>query len=71
MEQVSALVKSKVKELRNLKDLYYRGEISAREYQDKEKAIKDEVTEKEGIKGTLSLNKEIRKLELTYYAPEY
>lgn len=71
MEQVSALVKSKVKELRNLKDLYYRGEISAREYQDKEKAIKDEVNEKEGIKGTLSLNKEIRKLELTYYAPEY
>lgn len=71
MEQVSALVKSKVKELRNLKDLYYRGEISAREYQDKEKAIKDEVNEKEGIKGILSLNKEIRKLELTYYAPEY
>lgn len=71
MEQVSALVKSKVKELRNLKDLYYRGEISAREYQDKEKAIKDEINEKEGIKGTLSLNKEIRKLELTYYAPEY
>lgn len=71
MEQVSTLVKSKVKELRNLKDLYYRGEISAREYQDKEKAIKDEVNEKEGIKGTLSLNKEIRKLELTYYAPEY
>lgn len=71
MEQVSALVKSKVKELRNLKDLYYRGEISAREYQDKEKAIKDEVNEKEGIKGTLSLNKEIRKLELTYYTPEY
>lgn len=71
MEQVSALVKSKVKELRNLKDLYYRGEISAREYQDKEKAIKDEVNEKEGIKGTLSLNREIRKLELTYYAPEY
>lgn len=71
MEQVSALVKNKVKELRNLKDLYYRGEISAREYQDKEKAIKDEVNEKEGIKGSLSLNKEIRKLELTYYAPEY
>lgn len=71
MEQVSALVKSKVKELRNLKDLYYRGEISAREYHNKEKAIKDEVNEKEGIKGTLSLNKEIRKLELTYYAPEY
>lgn len=71
MEQVSTLVKSKVKELRNLKDLYYRGEISAREYQDKEKAIKDEVNEKEGIKGTLSLNKEIRKLELTYYTPEY
>lgn len=71
MEQVSTLVKSKVKELRNLKDLYYRGEISAREYQDKEKAIKDEVNEKEGIKGTLSLNKEIRKFELTYYAPEY
>lgn len=71
MEQVSALVKSKVKELRNLKDLYYRGEISAREYQDKEKAIKDEVNEKEGIKGSLSLNREIRKLELTYYAPEY
>lgn len=71
MEQVSALVKSKVKELRNLKDLYYRGEISAREYQNKEKAIKDEVNEKEGIKGTLSLNKEIRKLELTYYTPEY
>lgn len=71
MEQASALVKSKVKELRNLKDLYYRGEISAREYQDKEKAIKDEVNEKEGIKGTLSLNREIRKLDLTYYAPEY
>lgn len=71
MDQVSALVKSKVKELRNLKDLYYRGEISAREYQNKEKAIKDEVNEKEGIKGTLSLNREIRKLELTYYAPEY
>lgn len=71
MEQVSALVKSKIKELRNLKDLYYRGEISAREYQDKEKAIKDEVNEKEGIKGTLSLNREIRRLELTYYAPEY
>ena len=71
MEQVSALVKSKVKELRNLKDLYYRGEVSAREYQDKEKAIKDEVNKKEGIKGTLSLNREIRKLELTYYASEY
>lgn len=65
MEQVSTLVKSKIKELRNLKDLYYRGEISAREYQDKEKAIKDEVNEKEGIKGILSLNREIRRLELT------
>lgn len=71
MEQVSELVKAKIKELRNLKDLYYGGEISAREYQDKEKAIKDEVNEKEGIKGTLSLNKEIINLELTYYAPEY
>lgn len=65
MEQVSTLVKSKIKELRNLKDLYYRGEISAREYQDKEKAIKDEVNEKEGIKGILSLNREIQRLELT------
>lgn len=71
MEQASSLVKSKVKELRNLKDSLYSGEISAREYQDKEKEIKDEVNEKEGIKGILSLNKEIRKLEMTYYAPDY
>ena len=71
MEQASSLVKSKVKELRNLKDNLYSGEISAREYQDKEKEIKDEVNEKEGIKGILSLNKEIRKLEMTYYAPDY
>jgi hypothetical protein len=71
MEQVSSLVKSKVKELRNLKDSLYSGEISAREYQDKEKEIKDEVNKKEGIKGILSLNKEIRKLEMTYYAPDY
>ena len=71
MEQASSLVKSKVKELRNLKDSLYSGEISAREYQDKEKEIKDEVYKKEGIKGSLSLNKEIRKLEMTYYAPDY
>lgn len=71
MEQASSLVKSKVKELKNLKDSLYSGEISAREYQDKEKEIKDEVNKKEGIKGSLSLNKEIRKLELTYYTPEY
>lgn len=71
MEQASSLVKSKVKELRNLKDSLYGGEISAREYQDKEKEIKDEVNKKEGIKGILSLNKEIRKLEMTYYAPDY
>lgn len=71
MEQASSLVKSKVKELRNLKDSLYSGEISAREYQDKEKEIKDEVNKKEGIKGSLSLNKEIRKLEMTYYAPDY
>lgn len=71
MEQASSLVKSKVKELRNLKDSLYSGEISAREYQDKEKEIKDEVNKKEGIKGILSLNKEIRKLEMTYYAPDY
>ena len=71
MEQASSLVKSKVKELRNLKDSLYSGEISAREYQDKEKEIKDEVNRKEGIKGSLSLNKEIRKLEMTYYAPDY
>lgn len=48
MEQASSLVKSKVKELRNLKDSLYGGEISAREYQDKEKEIKDEVNKKEG-----------------------
>ena len=66
MEQASSLVKNKVKELRNLKDSLYGGEISAREYQDKEKEIKDEVYKKEGIKGSLSLNKEIRKLEMTY-----
>lgn len=71
MEQASSLVKSKIKELRNLKDSFYSGEISAREYQDKEKEIKDEVNKKEGIKGILSLNKEIRKLEMTYYAPDY
>jgi len=71
MEQASSLVKSKVKELRNLKDSLYSGEISARKYQDKEKEIKDEVYKKEGIKGSLSLNKEIRKLEMTYYAPDY
>ena len=71
MEQASSLVKSKVKELRNLKDSLYSGEISAREYQDKEKEIKDEVNKKEGIKGILSLNKEIRKLEMAYYAPDY
>ena len=71
MEQASSLVKSKVKELRNLKDSLYSGEISAREYQDKEKEIKDEVNKKEGLKGSLSLNKEIRKLEMTYYAPDY
>ena len=71
MEQTSSLVKSKVKELRSLKDSLYGGEISAREYQDKEKEIKDEVYKKEGIKGSLSLNKEIRKLEMTYYAPDY
>ena len=71
MEQASSLVKSKVKELRNLKDSLYSGEISAREYQDKEKEIKDEVNKKEGIKGILSLNKEIIKLERTYYAPDY
>jgi len=71
MEQASSLVKSKVKELKNLKDSLYSGEISAREYQDKEKEIKDEVNKKEGIKGSLSLNKEIRKLEMTYYAPDY
>lgn len=71
MEQASSLVKSKVKELKNLKDSLYSGEISAREYQDKEKEIKDEVYKKEGIKGSLSLNKEIRKLEMTYYAPDY
>jgi len=71
MEQTSSLVKSKVKELKNLKDSLYSGEISAREYQDKEKEIKDEVNKKEGIKGSLSLNKEIRKLEMTYYAPDY
>ena len=71
MEQVSSLVKSKVKELKKLKDSLYSGEISAREYQDKEKEIKDEVNKKEGIKGSLSLNKEIRKLEITYYASDY
>ena len=71
MEQASSLVKSKVKELRKLKDSLYSGEISTREYQDKEKEIKDEVNKKEGIKGSLSLNKEIRKLEMTYYAPDY
>ena len=71
MEQASSLVKSKVKELRNLKDSLYSGEISAREYQDKEKEIKDEVNKKEGIKGILSLNKEIIKLERTYYVPDY
>lgn len=71
MEQASSLVKSKLKELKNLKDSLYSGEISAREYQDKEKEIKDEVNKKEGIKGSLSLNKEIRKLEMTYYAPDY
>lgn len=71
MEQASSLVKSKVKELKNLKDSLYSGEISAREYQDKEKEIKDEVNKKEGIKGSLLLNKEIRKLEMTYYAPDY
>ena len=71
MEQASSLVKSKVKELKNLKDSLYSGEISAREYQDKEKEIKDEVNKKEGIKGSLSLNKEIRKLEITYYASDY
>lgn len=71
MEQTSSLVKSKVKELKNLKDSLYSGEISAREYQDKEKEIKDEVNKKEGIKGSLSLNKEIRKLEMTYYTPDY
>ena len=71
MEQASSLVKSKVKELKNLKDTLYSGEISAREYQDKEKEIKDEVNKKEGIKGSLSLNKEIRKLEMMYYAPDY
>lgn len=71
MEQASSLVKSKVKELKNLKDSLYSGEISAREYQDKEKEIKDEVNKKEGIKGSLSLNKEIRKLEMTYYASDY
>jgi len=71
MEQTSSLVKSKVKELKNLKDSLYSGEISAREYQDKEKEIKDEVNKKEGIKGSLLLNKEIRKLEMTYYAPDY
>ena len=71
MEQASSLVKSKVKELKMLKDSFYGGEISAREYQDKEKEIKDEVNKKEGIKGSLSLNKEIRKLEMTYYAPDY
>ena len=71
MEQASSLVKSKVKELKKLKDSLYSGEISAREYQDKEKEIKDEVNKKEGIKGSLSLNKEIRKLEITYYASDY
>lgn len=71
MEQASSLVRTKVKELKKLKDSLYSGEISAREYQDKEKEIKDEVNKKEGIKGSLSLNKEIRKLEMTYYAPDY
>ena len=71
MEQAGSLVKSKVKELRNIKYSLYSGEISAREYQDKEKEIKDEVNKKEGLKGSLSLNKEIRKLEMTYYAPDY
>lgn len=71
MYKTSTLIKTKISELRKLRNDLYTGDISTREYQDKEKEVKDEVKEKEGIAGVLALNKELRKLEMEDYELRY